>query len=74
MKVEFPLWLVTNPECGEGLSDICKHFTNFGEMEHFIETTMCPNGTLYTNEAEARADAQERLSKRDRIFGARAGD
>lgn len=65
MKIEFPLWLVTDPNQFEGLTDICPRFDNFGQMERFIEATMCPDGALYTTEAEALADAQARLDARD---------
>ena len=30
MKVEFPLWLVTNPDRGEGLSGYEPHFSHYG--------------------------------------------
>lgn len=72
MKIQFPLWLVTNPGPTSEMADVCTELPDFeyaarvlAGLRSFGRSPSTRSPALYTDEAEATADARARLDARD---------
>ena len=73
MKIQFPLWLVTEPDAASTLVDVRTEIRKIGDLETIAVARHIRGGrgleedsaALYTDEAEATAAAQARLDARD---------